>query len=113
MSHPAQALGSKLLQVCNRLDQINASDYPETVGQHSRAEIYEQIGGATYNGRRVSQHWSKPELVAAYVAIVKAHVEREREGLLRELHNYGIARKTALDFVKQQQRRMQRNSKRR
>lgn len=103
MSHPAQALGDKLIAVCNRLEQITAADYPEMVGKHSRAEIYRQIGGATYEGRRVSQSWSKPELVAASVAIVKAHVEQEREELLRELHDDGRARKTALDFVKKQQ----------
>lgn len=102
MSEELQELASKLGSVCENLDRLASPDYAETVGKHTRAEIHSQISGARDQGSRVSPYWSKPALVAAYIAIKQRQFEQERARLFQQLEYWGVSRAHALAFIKQQ-----------
>lgn len=100
MSDEISALVTQLREVCAMLDRLAQPTYPAAVSKNSCADIYAEISRAIYNGRRVSPHWTKPELVAAYIAIKTRQFEAKREGLLRQLADYGIRRERALAAVR-------------
>ncbi len=101
MSDEISTLVTQLREACATLDQLAQSDYPQTLRNYTCAQIYEEISRAVYQGRRCSPHWSKPELVSAYIAIKKKLFEARREGTLRQLADYGVGRARALAAIRQ------------
>src|SRR5690349_6845609 len=102
MSDEIAALVTQLREACTMLDRLAQPTYPAAISsKHTCAEIYSHISRAIYQGRRVSPHWSKPELVAAYISIKTNMFEAEREHVLRQLADYGIGRQRALAAVRQ------------
>ncbi len=99
------ALAQRLQSLCAAIAQLSQQDTLTRLAGQTKAEILQEIKGASRGGRRITASWSKSALISALLAIHREQLEREQDQVLRSLQEYGIPAKTALAFVQQPAKR--------